>query len=124
MSNSSHSHLDPIKLPQLDIDTSNTTVVEFSGFSFASGSGYSPGSHSLFKGLELGGEEEGVLLQPDFDFDEDGNIVDLAMADATAMPPTTPVRNRASHQETEDISQDPKVRDSPLIYQSNNVDTT
>lgn len=110
MSNSSHSQLELITPPQLDVDTSNTTVAEFGGFSFTSGSAHSPEDDNLFEGLDLGGEEEGVLLQPDFDFDEDGNIVDLVMTGAVAMPPATPVRDRVSHGETEDILQGPQVR--------------
>lgn len=117
LSNSSHSQLELITLPQLDVDTSNTTVAEFGGFSFASGSANSPGDHNLFEGLHLGGEEEGVLLQPDFDFDEDGNIVDLVMTGAAAMPPATPVRDRVSHEETEDILQGPQVRSS-LVFRN------
>jgi hypothetical protein len=115
MSNSSHSRLELITLPQLDVDTSNTTVAELGGFSFASGSAHSPGDHNLFERLQLGVEEEGVLLQPDFDFDEDGNIVDLVMTGAAAMPPTTPVRDRVSHEETEDILQGPQVRTAPVF---------
>ena len=110
MSNSSHSQLEPITLPQLDVDTSNTTVAGFSGFSFASGSAHSPEGHNLFGGLDLGREEEGVLLQPDFDFDEDGNIVDLVMTGTAAMPPATPVRDRVGHEDTEDVLQSPQVR--------------
>lgn len=110
MSNSSHSQLEFITLPLLDVDTSNSTVAEFGGFSFASGSAYSPEGHNLFEGLDLRGEEEGVLLQPDFDFDEEGNIVDLVMAGTAAMPPATPVRDRVSHEETEDVLQGPQVR--------------
>jgi hypothetical protein len=109
MSNTSHSQLELITLPQLDVDTSNTTVAEFGGFSFASGSAHSPEGHNLLEGLDFGGEEEGVLLQPDFGFDEDGNIVDLVMTGA-AVPPATPVRDRVSHEETEDILQGPQVR--------------
>ncbi|GAM37642.1 Arg5,6 homolog [Talaromyces pinophilus] len=111
MSNSSHSQLEFITLPLLDVDTSNSTVAEFGGFSFASGSAYSPEGHNLFEGLDLRGEEEGVLLQPDFDFDEEGNIVDLVMAGTAAMPPATPVRDRVSHEETEDVLQGPQDAD-------------
>lgn len=35
-------------------------------------------------GSKLAGDEEGVLLQPDFEFDEDGNIVEL---DVTRLSP-------------------------------------
>ncbi|EED15426.1 Rad21/Rec8 N terminal domain protein [Talaromyces stipitatus ATCC 10500] len=105
MSDSSHSQLELITIPQLDVDTSGTTVAGFGGFSFASGSSHSPGGQNL---LDIGGEEEGILLQPDFDFDEEGNIVDLVMADAPAMPPATPVRDRVIHEEAGDVLQGPQ----------------
>lgn len=112
MSNSSHSQLELIALPQLDTDASNTILAEYGGFSFASGNAHSPENQNLCERLDLGGEEQGLLLQPDFDFDEDGNIVDLVMTDAAAISPATPVRNRLSHEEIDDILQGPQVKTS------------
>lgn len=92
---SPQSQLDFNTLPQLDIDSSSATFAEFGGFSFASGSNHSPKDRDrVFGDQELGVDEEGVLLQPDFDFDEEGNIVDIGMTDAPqVMQIETPVRN-------------------------------
>ncbi|KAL2007435.1 hypothetical protein VTN00DRAFT_8873 [Thermoascus crustaceus] len=77
------SHLGHVS-PRLDISSSDIVMGDFGvgGFQTASdmGSSVQKGGrsggvrHSIF-----GDEEEGILLQPDFEFDEEGNIVELAV---------------------------------------------
>jgi hypothetical protein len=105
LSVSPHSQLDLGTLPELDVNSSSATLAGFGGFSFGSGSALSPKEHNnIFGGSEIRAEEEGILLQPDFDFDEEGNIVDLVMTDAPAMQVETPVRGRSA-----DVLQGPQV---------------
>lgn len=108
---SPHSQLDMAILPQLDVDSpSNNTLVEFGGFSFGSGSVHSAQErNNIFGAPETRAEEEGVLLQPDFEFDEEGNIIDLLMTDAPAMQVETPVRGRVSRGASREITEGQQV---------------
>lgn len=105
LSVSPHSQqLDLNTIPQLDVDSSSATLAEFGGFSFGSGS-IQKERNNIFGGPELGAEEEGVLLQPDFDFDEEGNIIDIVMTDAPAMQVETPVKSRLGREGSQDVMQ-------------------
>lgn len=99
LSSSSHIQLDIDEIPQLDINSSPTTIADFRGLSFPSGSAHSTRAYNTFLRETEIRDEEGVLLQPDFDIDEEGNIVDLVMGDALATQVSqTPVRKRISHE--------------------------
>lgn len=70
--------------PRLDISSSDIVIGDFGigGFQTASDMGSSVQKGSRFGGGRpsiFGDEEEGILLQPDFEFDEEGNIIELAM---------------------------------------------
>jgi hypothetical protein len=79
LSNSSQSALGLDALPQLDISTPSLGVGDIGGFALASGGVSSTQNTHQSLRRSLFDYEEGVLLQPDFEFDEEGNIVDLAM---------------------------------------------
>lgn len=55
-------------------------------------------------GLGLG-NEEGVLLQPDFEFDEDGNIIELGAREQSPRGRKSTVRSRESEEPMEDQQQ-------------------
>lgn len=77
ISNSGHSRAGIDSLPQLDISSPSVALGETGGFTLASGRASSTQKDNhRFRGSAFE-DEEGVLLQPDFEFDEDGNIVDL-----------------------------------------------
>lgn len=78
-STSSHSYtgLNP---PQLDVSSSSLGG-DIGRFALASD------NLSPTTGLRSAVEDGGVLLQPDFDFDEEGNIVDLAMGESSNPQP-------------------------------------
>ncbi|OKL62519.1 hypothetical protein UA08_02925 [Talaromyces atroroseus] len=116
LSVSPHSQLDLDTLPQLDVDSSSNTLAEFGRFSFDSGSIHSAKQRNVFGRSEIKTEEEGVLLQPDFDFDEEGNIFDLVMTDAPAIQVETPVRGRS-----EDIVQVPQENATMVTPVGNNL---
>ncbi|KAL1970210.1 hypothetical protein VTN77DRAFT_5370 [Rasamsonia byssochlamydoides] len=76
VSDSDHSRTGIDALPQLDI-SSSIALGETGGFTLASDRASSAQKDNhRFRGSAFE-DEEGVLLQPDFEFDEDGNIVDL-----------------------------------------------
>lgn len=77
LSNSDHSRAGIDALPQLDISSPSIALGETGGFTLASDRASSTQKDNYrFRGSAFE-DEEGVLLQPDFEFDEDGNIVDL-----------------------------------------------
>jgi hypothetical protein len=89
-------------LPQLNIPSPSFVAGEFGGFSFQSDSG------NAFGDTELG--EEGVLLRPDFDFDEEGNIIELSMDGGLEVQVETPARPQDEHSEVpEDVAGHPQV---------------
>lgn len=88
-------------LPQLNIPSPSFVAGEIGGFSFQSDS-----SNTFDNALG----EEGVLLRPDFEFDEEGNIVDLAMGDdGLEVQVETPVRPQERPEAPEDITRPPQV---------------
>lgn len=74
------------------------------GFALASGGVSSTQNTHLSLRRSLFDYEEGVLLQPDFEFDEEGNIVDLAMDPQPELGPsevTVRDQERATIQENQ-----------------------
>jgi hypothetical protein len=89
-------------LPQLNIPSPSFAAGEFGGLSFQSD------SVNTFGDMALG--EEGVLLRPDFDFDEEENIVELAMGDdGLEVQVETPVRPQENAEVSEDLARPPRV---------------
>lgn len=121
MSHTPDSQKGASSLPQLDIDdTSGDALINYGAFSTASGSADSSERHHLLDRFQRDGEE-GVILQPDFDFDEDGNIIDLVLSDRPPeLPPATPVTGEAGHTSTATVLQDEYVsRNSPVSWYRN-----
>lgn len=89
-------------LPQLNIPSPSFVAGEIGSFSFQSDSG------NTFGDMALG--EEGVLLRPDFDFDEEGNIIELAAIDGRLeVQVETPVRPQEHAEVPEDVTMPPQV---------------
>lgn len=96
-------------LPQLNIPSPSFVAEGFGNFSFQSDSSNTfERSDGPFGDTVLG--EEGVLLRPDFEFDEEGNIVDLAMDDGLQMQVETPVRPQENVAVLEGVAMPPQVR--------------
>jgi meiotic recombination protein REC8 len=71
-------------------------------------------------------DEEGILLQPDFDFDEDGNLIELGGVNATRVEKRSPgwfnaeapVTGEVREGELNDISWDYQVRSESTSLRS------
>ncbi|CAI7650527.1 unnamed protein product [Penicillium glandicola] len=80
-----------LELPSDDILGEGTIL----GFDEINGSVQKKDTFGNMTGLGLG-NEEGVLLQPDFEFDEDGNIIELGARGQSPHPRKATVRPRES----------------------------
>jgi len=125
MSSSRHSGTGIDALPQLDISSPSIALGETGGFILVSDKASSTQKgHQGFRG-SAHEDEEGVLLQPDFEFDEDGNIVDLAMNEpsigadqqSNLQPHEHPVRGQVSADVGEIMSYQQQVNERRLMIE-------
>ena len=86
-------------LPGIEIPASGSSGADFGGFELA---GEVPGSAGQERRITLETEEEGFLPDVDFDFDEEGNIIDLGATAATTEEPALP-RFRSDSQVSERV---------------------
>ncbi|KAF9249277.1 hypothetical protein DTO013E5_8467 [Penicillium roqueforti] len=89
-----------LELPSDDILGEGTIL----GIDEINGSAQKQDTFGNMAGLGLG-NEEGVLLQPDFEFDEDGNIIELGAREQSPRGRKSTVRSRESEEPMEDQQQ-------------------
>lgn len=101
----SQSALSSNSVPGLNLPSDDNILREIGGFSSEADAG-----STAQGGFDLGrmmasslNEDAGVLLQPDFEFDEDGNIIELGARDQTERPrPASEVRDNQANELTFD----------------------
>ena len=86
-----------LELPSDDILGESTIL----GIDEINGSAQKKDTFGNMAGLGLG-NEEGVLLQPDFEFDEDGNIIELGAREKSPHGRKSTVRPRESEEPIDD----------------------
>ncbi|KAH8705629.1 hypothetical protein BGW36DRAFT_457046 [Talaromyces proteolyticus] len=116
-SNSSQGQLVLETLPQLHIPSPSVINGDFGGFASLSDSGNTVGKSDQVLGDTM--LEEGVLLRPDFEFDEEGNIVELGLDNTLGLQVESPMEGRPIDETTEENIHQPQDGDAMELQGDN-----